>query len=778
MSERFRHDRELTGLAVSHGRGIFVNRAKIAGRLPDYLLSIPAALSLACQLCDFFVIPESQSGNLVSLLLFSAAFLLLFHVIFFNKFTARLSLGTGLLSAGVYCGVMYFVFHRMPVPGYSELLQNLFQIVVFCSCLLVYLASRQLWSVFVLLGGGSGLFFFLSFQKLYPKTLAYYLFLASVVALLVKKLVCRKLAALAPLDFFKVYGHSLCVALAILVIAQFLYVQTDFGAFGKTSAQPAAQKVVSGFSDLDSMENFGAPMDLNEDVVLTVNSSADSFYLKGDTFDSYNDSKWTKFDAGSSLIPNAFPNRLDSFTNFFWMSSYTYVQNHTFFSEHRCADLEAFWNYFQNNKTSIPLQSITVTHKTGNFKNVFLPVGFFHFQTKGNFTAPSTEHSLPGGNIAAGVPYTVSYPQPDMKAPDIQSLLKNESIMMRNILSEWNQRGSEPSYATNPAGRLYSAGTLTCTDAAGFFQRYDEEMTKRYCSLGASVTPRTKDLAVSLTKNCASDYERVIAVQKYLEKNYNYNLNPPLTPKGEDLVDYFLFESRVGYCVHYATAMTVLLRAAGVPARFVCGFVSPKKQGDTFVVRNSQAHAWVEVYSHLLGFYPVDAVGNAQQGTYRPGASSTSGGTVQNTEKKNTGTKPSAGSLIPSVALQAGALLLCLAAAFVIVRKATRFRHLKKLDTNARIIGSYRYFLSVLGRFGFRRKPYETFYEFGERLKAGREFGEEFRKVTDLYLSAAYGRTPAAEEDARRTAAFRRTLLKAMRGYAGLPKYLLNALWL
>lgn len=756
-----------------------MNRAKIAGRLPDYLLSIPAALSLACQLCVFFVIPEGQSGNLASLLLFTAAFLLLFHVVFFNAFTARLSLGAGLLSAGVYCGVMFFVFHRVPVPGYSELLQNLFQIVVFCSCLLVYFASRRLWSVFVLLGGGSGLFFFLSFQKLYPKTWAYYLFLVSVVALLVEKLVCTKLAALNLRDFFRVYGHSLCVALAILIIAQFLYVQTDFGAFHKTSAQPAAKKqIVSGFSDLDSMENFGAPMELNEDVVLTVNSSANSFYLKGDTFDSYNDSKWTKFDPGSSLISNAFPNRLDSFTNFFWTSAYTYVQNHTFFSEHRCADLEAFWSYFQKNKTPISVQSVTVTHKTENFKNVFLPVGFFHFQTKGDFTAPSTEHDLPGENIPDGVPYTVSYPQPDMKAPDMQSLLKNENLVMWNILKEWNQRGSEPSDPANPLGRLYSGGALTCADAAGLFQRYDEEMTKQYCTLGASVTPRTKDLAVSLTKNCISDYEKVMAVQKYLEENYHYNLNPPMTPKGEDLVDYFLFESRVGYCVHYATAMTVLLRAAGVPARFVCGFVSPQKQGDTFVVRNSQAHAWVEVYSHLLGFYPVDAVGNAQQGSYRPGASSRAGGTVQNTGKKNTGAKPSAGSLIPPVALQAGALLLCLAAAFVIVRKATRFRHLKKLDANARIIGSYRYFLSVLGRFGFRRKPSETFYEFGERLKAGPEFGAAFRKVTDFYLSAAYGRTPAAEEDARRTAEFRRTLLKAMRGYAGLPKYLLNAPWL
>ena len=758
-----------------------MNRAKIAGRLPDYLLSIPAALSLACQLCGFFIIPESQSANKVSLLLFSAAFLLLFHVVFFNAFTAKLSLGVCFLSAGVYCGVLYFVFHRVPVPGYSELLQSLFQIVVFCSCLLVYFASRRLWSVFVLLGGGSGLFFFLSFQKLYPKPWAYYLFLASVVALLVKKLVCSKLTALAPRDFLGVYGHSLCVALAILVIAQFLYVQTDFGAFRKTSAQPAAKKqIVSGFSDLDSMENFGAPMELNEDVVLTVNSSTNSFYLKGDTFDSYNDSKWTKFDPGSSFIPNVVSNRLDSFANFFWTSAYTYVQNRAFFSEHRCADLEAFWGYFQKNKTPISVQSVTVTHKTDNFKNIFLPVDFFHFQTKGAFTAPSTEHDLPGEkNIPAGVPYTVSYPQPDMKAPDMQSLLKNENLVMWDILREWNQRGSEPSDPANPSGRLYSGGALTCADAAGLFQRYDEEMTKRYCTLGASVTQRTKDLAISLTKNCTSDYERVMAVQKYLDDNYHYNLNPPLTPKGEDLVDYFLFESRVGYCVHYATAMTILLRAAGVPARFVCGFVSPQKQGDTFVVRNSQAHAWVEVYSHLLGFYPVDATGNAQQGDYRPGVSSRAGGAVRNTAgKKNTGAKPSASSLIPSVALQAGALLLCLAAAFVIVRKTTRFLLLKKLDTNARIIGSYRYFLSVLGRFGFRRKPYETFYEFGERLKTGPEFGEKFRKVTDLYLSAAYGRTPAAEDDVKRIAEFRKTLLKAMRGYAGLPKYLLKALWL
>ena len=146
-----------------------MSRKKIAGLLPDYLLSIPAAMALAGNLCEFFIIPMTRADDTNALLLFSAVFLLLFHVVFFNRFTAKVSLGLAAGSACIYAAVMYFAFHVFPVLSYTDLLQYLFEIVVFCTCLAVYFGSRSLLSVFLLFVGGSGLFFYMSYNKMYPK---------------------------------------------------------------------------------------------------------------------------------------------------------------------------------------------------------------------------------------------------------------------------------------------------------------------------------------------------------------------------------------------------------------------------------------------------------------------------------------------------------------------------------------------------------------------------------------------------------------------------------
>lgn len=92
---------------------------------------------------------------------------------------------------------------------------------------------------------------------------------------------------------------------------------------------------------------------------------------------------------------------------------------------------------------------------------------------------------------------------------------------------------------------------------------------------------------------------------------YSFDLEP--VPAGEDYAEYFLLEQHKGYCVHFATAGTLLCRIYGVPARFVSGYVvSPSdftrnKDGTyTAVVTDKRAHAWTEVYQESIGFYPVE----------------------------------------------------------------------------------------------------------------------------------------------------------------------------
>lgn len=95
-------------------------------------------------------------------------------------------------------------------------------------------------------------------------------------------------------------------------------------------------------------------------------------------------------------------------------------------------------------------------------------------------------------------------------------------------------------------------------------------------------------------------------VAAYLAARCEYDPKTPYTPSGEDFVAYFLNESRRGYCMHFASAATVLLRAMGVPARYTAGYVADAAEGVTVHVPDRAAHAWVEVYFDGYGWQPFE----------------------------------------------------------------------------------------------------------------------------------------------------------------------------
>jgi hypothetical protein len=92
-------------------------------------------------------------------------------------------------------------------------------------------------------------------------------------------------------------------------------------------------------------------------------------------------------------------------------------------------------------------------------------------------------------------------------------------------------------------------------------------------------------------------FDRVNAIQEYLSGNYKYSLEVSEVPENTEFVDYFLFEGKKGYCTYFASAVTVMCRLAGIPARYVEGFNMEEKRDSygRYEVRNSMAHAWTEV---------------------------------------------------------------------------------------------------------------------------------------------------------------------------------------
>ena len=108
-------------------------------------------------------------------------------------------------------------------------------------------------------------------------------------------------------------------------------------------------------------------------------------------------------------------------------------------------------------------------------------------------------------------------------------------------------------------------------------------------------------------------YDQAAAVRDYLQTHYTYSLSHTRVPRaGEDLTDQFLFQQKTGYCVHFSTAMTVMLRSQGIPARWVKGYLpgTPMEGGNAsgqmVQVTEADAHAWVEVYLAGAGWVPFD----------------------------------------------------------------------------------------------------------------------------------------------------------------------------
>ncbi|QKJ67358.1 DUF3488 domain-containing transglutaminase family protein [Deefgea piscis] len=124
--------------------------------------------------------------------------------------------------------------------------------------------------------------------------------------------------------------------------------------------------------------------------------------------------------------------------------------------------------------------------------------------------------------------------------------------------------------------------------------------------LPPSLNPKTISLAQSWRQQAPA--QRVQSGLQWLKnQHFSYTLTPPLLEK-KDRIDEFLFESKQGYCEHYASAFAVLMRAANVPARIVTGYQGGQfnPNGNYYMIRQADAHAWVEVWLPEQGWQRVD----------------------------------------------------------------------------------------------------------------------------------------------------------------------------
>ena len=134
-----------------------------------------------------------------------------------------------------------------------------------------------------------------------------------------------------------------------------------------------------------------------------------------------------------------------------------------------------------------------------------------------------------------------------------------------------------------------------------------------YTELPANIDTRVYSLAVELTRHTYNAAEKAFAIQNYLAQNYRYTLDGGYPDGNADFVSWFLLDAKEGYCSYFASAMTVMCRIAGLPARYVEGYAVHAQPGGATVVTGENAHAWVEVYLNGLGWVAFDPTARARE---------------------------------------------------------------------------------------------------------------------------------------------------------------------
>ena len=178
----------------------------------------------------------------------------------------------------------------------------------------------------------------------------------------------------------------------------------------------------------------------------------------------------------------------------------------------------------------------------------------------------------------------------------------SEIFITRNLQAGDTYEVSAPLYVSTDPG----IGTLTEICATLGDPGY-ENIRNTYTELPAHLEQPVRDLAAEITAAGSTPYEKAMALQNHLSRNYRYTLDVGEHPENIDFVTSFLLETKKGYCTYFASAMTVLCRMAGLPARYVEGYVAEPNENGEALVTGMEAHAWTEVYFAGFGWLTFDA---------------------------------------------------------------------------------------------------------------------------------------------------------------------------
>ena len=307
----------------------------------------------------------------------------------------------------------------------------------------------------------------------------------------------------------------------------------------------------------------------------------------------------------------------------------------------------------------------------------------------------------------------------------------------------------------------------------------DEEMEaimETYTQLPTGLPNRIIRLAESLAQEETNWYDQAKAIENYFDKpEFIYSKEDiPFPEENQDYVDQFLFETLKGYCDNFSTAMTVLLRAADIPARWVKGYTEGEQmlhEGDrVYKVTNDNAHSWVEVYFPGNGWIPFEPTKgfNGDFDSYNSALNTDD--TDQTDQPEDTPKEEKAAASQPDkqekepeaiqssrdsgsysfwkpVAWGIGGLLLCSLILYYTRRKWLPLVHILRFKkrTGPHFSKAYVLLLKQLKRAGLRRPEGQTLREYAAYVDAVYET-KNMSKMTSCYETLLYRGDPETDE--------------------------------
>lgn len=490
-------------------------------------------------------------------------------------------------------------------------------------------------------------------------------------------------------------------------------------------------EAVIGFSDHGTFTD--ALGDSRKEIMnLTVENIPDGeIYLSGKTFDTFDGRRWVE-----NYTEDNKDRQMDTMELLCSVDAFDYAN---------------IKDYIRRSRATIDFRDFYTNYCFAPGKAIPAFEGINYEQTGGNLVTEK--------KIGYGTKYTVSYYNLNTDHENFQKYVTHPAKIEEK---NWNRIQNQYSFADK----------LDFED----YEPYKEKMRTLYLP-DTHLSDRAEEYMDELLDGSKSDYETLCRIENALSE-MGYTWTPGEIPENvdseEEYLDYFLFEKKEGYCVHFATAFVLMARSRGIPARMVQGFRVNVKSGATMSVKSDTGHAWAEAYLDGVGWLVFDATPGEQHGFYWMSAEersqySTGKNNEQNIPEEEKQTEEEDKPVkekkpfdfrfvyIPLIAVAAFILI------YVILERIIRAAAFKKLPDEEKFLSVCRKNFRILEAAGYPMKEGETPAEFGKRvakeLKAEEyAFIKEYERVcysdkgiSDTALETAFADRKALYELLRHT---------------------------